>query len=72
MSHRDVGWLTPQQRRVLELIANGLDHRQIASVMEIGWQSVRNHIVNICDKFFAKDEHFKSMIQNKLLEDKDV
>lgn len=29
-------------------------------------------LVNICDRFFARDEHFRKVIQTKLLEDNDA
>lgn len=64
-------FLTPQQRKVLELIAAGLDHRQAADEMRISRQSFKKHIVNICDRFFARDEHFRAVIRSKLLEDKE-
>lgn len=71
-NHEAAYVLTPQQRKALELIAAGLSHEQIAVRMKIGRQSVKGHIVNICDRFFARDKHFRMVIQTKLLEDNDA
>lgn len=54
------------------MIAAGLSHQQVADVLRISRQTVKKHIVNICDRFFARDEHFRMAIQTKLLEDNDV
>lgn len=66
-----MGLLTPKQRQVLELYSRGLDHRQVAARMGIGRQSVRKHVVNICDKAFTKRgmRHLKAFILWKLAED---
>ena len=43
--------LTPREREILQLMVNeGLNHRQIATRLGIGWQTVKNHMVAIYDK----------------------
>jgi pimeloyl-ACP methyl ester carboxylesterase/DNA-binding CsgD family transcriptional regulator len=44
--------LTPRERELLELIAQGRDNAQIAAVMNLSANTVRNHITNV----FAKLE----------------
>lgn len=58
--------LTPQQRRVLALLAEKLTHEQIADVMGISRVTVRKHLVAVCEKL-SKDEHFRAVIQFILL-----
>jgi pimeloyl-ACP methyl ester carboxylesterase len=42
--------LTPRERAVLELIAQGLDNAQIAARLEVSEKTVRNNITHIFDK----------------------
>jgi DNA-binding CsgD family transcriptional regulator len=42
--------LTPREREVLELIAQGLDNAQIAARLELSEKTVRNNITHIFDK----------------------
>jgi DNA-binding NarL/FixJ family response regulator len=44
--------LTPRERQLLELIAQGRDNAQIAAVMQLTDKTVRNHITSV----FAKLE----------------
>jgi DNA-binding NarL/FixJ family response regulator len=60
------GALTPQQRRVLALLAEGLSHEQIAEVMGVTRITVKKHIVRICEKL-TRNEHLKDVIQSILL-----
>ncbi len=58
--------LTPQQKRVLALLADGLNHRQVAEVMEMSRAAVRECIVSICEKV-PRNRHFRAVIQFILL-----
>jgi DNA-binding NarL/FixJ family response regulator len=58
--------LTPQQRRVLVLLAEGLSHEQIAEVTGVTRITVKKHLVSICEKL-SRDEHFRDVIQFILL-----
>lgn len=42
--------LTPRERRVLELIAEGLTNRQIGARLDIGEKTVRNHVTSLLAK----------------------
>jgi DNA-binding NarL/FixJ family response regulator len=46
--------LTGREREVLKLLAAGLDNRQIASRMGIGYVTVRSHLRNLSSKFDAR------------------
>jgi DNA-binding NarL/FixJ family response regulator len=46
---RDIG-LTDRERQIVELIAQGMDNREIANVIYIGEGTVRNHISGILQK----------------------
>ena len=50
--HRQLAALTPRERELLELIAQGRDNAQIAAVLGLSDKTVRNHITSI----FAKLE----------------
>jgi DNA-binding NarL/FixJ family response regulator len=47
--------LTPREREVLALMANGGTNRQIATSLEISEQSVKNHISNLLRKLGARN-----------------
>ena len=47
--------LTPREREVLALMANGGTNRQIAARLEISEQSVKNHISNLLRKLGARN-----------------
>ena len=47
--------LTPREREVLVLMANGGTNRQIAGRLEISEQSVKNHISNLLRKLGARN-----------------
>jgi len=47
--------LTPREREVLALMADGGTNRQIAARLEISEQSVKNHISNLLRKLGAKN-----------------
>jgi DNA-binding NarL/FixJ family response regulator len=43
--------LTPQERRIVELIADGLDTQRIADELGVGRYSVRRHIRVMRDRY---------------------
>ena len=47
--------LTDREREVLDLIAEGLDNRQIASRLHISGKTVSNHISNVFAKLHIAD-----------------
>jgi two-component system, NarL family, response regulator DevR len=42
--------LTPQERRILELIAQGMTNRQIAAEMYLAEKTVKNYVSNLLSK----------------------
>ena len=53
-SHHGLGWnLTPRERQVLELLAEGDTKEVIASRLLVSTNTVRNHIQNILTKLDA-------------------
>ena len=47
---RTVPRLTPQERRILHLIADGLTNRQIANEMHLAEKTVKNYVSNLLTK----------------------
>ena len=47
---RDSPRLTPQERRILDLIADGRSNRQIAEKMYLAEKTVKNYVSNILAK----------------------
>ncbi|NJK31796.1 MAG: helix-turn-helix transcriptional regulator [Deltaproteobacteria bacterium] len=45
--------LTPQERKVIHLIAQGQTNAQIASVLELAHATVAHYVRNICQKLKA-------------------
>jgi two-component system, NarL family, nitrate/nitrite response regulator NarL len=54
--HRLLQALTPREKEVLGLMAEGLDNRAIAAELGIGFTTVRGHVQNILEKL---DSHSK-------------
>lgn len=50
--------LTLRQRQCLQLALKGDSHKEIAEIMGINHQTVRNHMCNIY-KYFGVDTHVK-------------
>ncbi|MEW6713385.1 MAG: LuxR C-terminal-related transcriptional regulator [Candidatus Riflebacteria bacterium] len=42
--------MTPQEKRVLELLAQGLDNKSIASALDISAKTVAYHITHLLSK----------------------
>jgi DNA-binding NarL/FixJ family response regulator len=49
-AHRLVAQLTPRERQLLPLLAEGLDDMAMAERLGISRKTVRNHMVNVLDK----------------------
>jgi DNA-binding NarL/FixJ family response regulator len=48
--HTSLDALTPRERQILELLADGLDTREIAAKLVVSLATVRNHVQNILAK----------------------
>ena len=51
--HRLAGQLTPREKEILQLMAQGLDNRAIAEKLFISFTTVRGHVQNILEKLEA-------------------
>ncbi|WP_250788361.1 LuxR C-terminal-related transcriptional regulator [Cellulomonas wangsupingiae] len=49
------GALTDRERQVLELVANGMSNRDVASALFIGEASIKTHLQHIYDKLGVRD-----------------
>ncbi|HEX3799927.1 MAG TPA: response regulator transcription factor [Verrucomicrobiae bacterium] len=47
--------LSPREGQVLSLLASGLTYREIAKKLEIGTETVRSHVKNICHKMHVRN-----------------
>jgi DNA-binding NarL/FixJ family response regulator len=45
--------LTPREREVLQLIADGLGNRQVASALHVSQDTVKTHVSNVLNKLGA-------------------
>jgi DNA-binding NarL/FixJ family response regulator len=50
VTHRLLAQLTPRERQLLPLLAEGLDDMAMAERLGISRKTVRNHMVNVLDK----------------------
>jgi DNA-binding CsgD family transcriptional regulator len=62
-----VGHLTPPERRILELIANGKSSKEIGADQSIHYRTVENHRTNICRKLNIEGANalLRFALQNK-------
>jgi DNA-binding NarL/FixJ family response regulator len=51
VTHRLLAQLTPRERELLQLLAEGLDDATMAQRLGISPKTVRNYMVHILDKF---------------------
>jgi DNA-binding NarL/FixJ family response regulator len=56
-SHPAIDQLTPQERRILKLIAQGSTSREIAGVLNMGVRTVEHHRLNIATKLGLRGSH---------------
>ena len=47
---RGLARLTPQERRILHLIADGMTNRQIANEMHLAEKTIKNYVSNLLTK----------------------
>ncbi|HEX2852093.1 MAG TPA: response regulator transcription factor [Opitutaceae bacterium] len=50
----DISTLSPQERRVLALVADGKTNKQIAEQLELSENTVKNYLVNVFEKLQVK------------------
>ncbi|HHT69071.1 MAG TPA: response regulator transcription factor [Firmicutes bacterium] len=55
MEEKNLSLLTPREREVLKLIAQGLSNGEIASALFISQHTVKNHVSNIYRKLGEHD-----------------
>jgi DNA-binding NarL/FixJ family response regulator len=48
--HPELAVLTPQERRILELIVDGLTNREIGEALNVSEQTVKNHVTSLLAK----------------------
>lgn len=66
-SRPTIARLTPTERRVMQLIADGKTSREIGELMFISPRTVEKHRANICEKLDLRGSHslFKFALQHK-------
>ena len=71
MGEELTGRLTPTERRVMQLIAQGKSSKDIGAELSIHYRTVENHRTNICRKFSIEGEGANALLrfalQNKNL-----
>ncbi len=67
--HAPVGELTPREKEVLELVAQGLSTKQVADKLGIGTRTVESHRVNMLKKMKVNNtaELIRKSIEMKIL-----
>lgn len=51
---QETGDLSPREREVLDLLATGLIYKEISSQLNIGTETIRSHVKNICQKMHVR------------------
>jgi two-component system response regulator DevR len=59
--------LTPQERRILDLIAQGMTNRQIASELLLAEKTVKNYVSSLLGKLGVERRTQAAILANKLL-----
>ena len=59
--------LTPQERRILELIAQGLTNRQIGAEMFLAEKTVKNYVSSLLAKLGVERRTQAAVLANRLL-----
>ncbi|TQL70460.1 LuxR family two component transcriptional regulator [Nocardioides albertanoniae] len=67
--HEVVADLTPQQRRILVLLAEGISNRQIAERLVLAEKTVKNHITGLLAKLGVSHRTQAALMASQLLED---
>ena len=67
--HEVVAELTPQQRRILVLLAEGISNREIADRLVLAEKTVKNHITGLLAKLGVSHRTQAALMASQLLED---
>jgi len=59
--------LTPQERRILELVAEGLTNRQIGEQLFLAEKTVKNYVTSILTKLGLERRTQAAVLASKLL-----
>jgi DNA-binding NarL/FixJ family response regulator len=59
--------LTPQERRILDLIAQGMTNRQIATELLLAEKTVKNYVSSLLAKLGVERRTQAAILANKLL-----
>jgi DNA-binding NarL/FixJ family response regulator len=59
--------LTPQERRILELVAEGLTNRQIGEKLFLAEKTVKNYVTSILTKLGLERRTQAAVLASKLL-----
>ena len=63
-SHKTpIGSLTPTERRIMQLIANGKTSKEIGAELSIHYRTVENHRTNICRKLELEGEGANALLR---------
>ena len=60
--------LTDQERRILELIAEGMTNRQIAETMKLAEKTVKNYVSSVLAKLGMQSRTQAALFASRLLE----
>jgi DNA-binding NarL/FixJ family response regulator len=63
----ELATLTPQERRILELIAQGMTNRQIGAEMFLAEKTVKNYVSSLLAKLGLERRTQAAVLANKLL-----
>jgi DNA-binding NarL/FixJ family response regulator len=63
----EIAALSPREREVLQLIARGLNNREIAQTLYISERTVKNHISNILSRLGVRDRTQAALLVSSVL-----
>ena len=55
ISTAEVGSLSPREKEVLELLTSGFPYLEVGRKLDIGFETVRTHVKNICSKMRVRN-----------------
>jgi DNA-binding NarL/FixJ family response regulator len=55
ISNAEVGSLSPREKEVLELLTSGFPYLEVGEKLDIGFETVRTHVKNICSKMRVRN-----------------
>jgi DNA-binding NarL/FixJ family response regulator len=62
----DLGDLTPREREILQLIAQGSSNREIAQQLFLSEKTVRNHVSNLLSRLGLRDRTQAAILMHKI------